>query len=454
MRSRTFARDVWYAGVAAPLRVLHLPTISILPALYSKYAELNLVVIGSILIGMRILDAAIDPLIGFYSDGTRSRLGRRKPWILTGSLLACAGALIAFNPSATTGYVHFAIGYFLLVVGWSMAEIPHMAWMNEITTDYQARSRLATYRYVAGMLGGGLFLMVPLLGIFATTEMTPEVTSIGAWIAVGLFLLALPPMLLWLDNGDEHRQDPAVSVKAVLRSLSGNRPFLLFVAMQSCSMLASGIVAGLFFFYLGTYLQIGGKYSHIMLSVYVLSVLGALFWLKVTTRVDRHRIIAACALVVALCNVAMYFISPGPNAMEAMIALFSVTAFAVSGSTAAITALLADIVDYGTLRTGENHAGNYFAASTFLTKCFEAVGGGLGLVIAGLFGFSAKGPNDATAMAGFFLAIVWIPCVLNLVASALAWQFPIDRKRQFAIRSRLDRRARRAGGTVEGGHAL
>lgn len=440
-RAPEVARDACYAGLNAPNMAVHLPTVSILPALYSAQAGLSLVVIGSILVFLRVLDAVIDPGIGYLSDRTRSRFGRRKPWLVGGAILTAFGALVFFNPSPSTGYVHFTAGYLMLVIGWTMVEIPHLALINELTDDYQRRSRLSTYRYIAGLVGVAAFLLIPLVGPFPTTTMTPEVTSVGAWLVIALFALTLPPILAWLPRGSVEDDSRVPSLRSALKSIAGNRPLWLFMFIRTCTGLSSGIVAGLFFFYLGTYLHIADKYSHVMLGVQAISVVGALFWLRVTVRVDKHHVMAACALVTAACNVAMWLIAPGEWAFVAMFVVFSVTAFAVAGYEGAMYSLNADIVDYGRLKSGVDHAGNYFAMATLLYKFGLAIGGGAGLVIAGLFGFSAKGPNDATAMAGFFLALVWIPCALNLAAAALAWNFPIDRRRQAAIRRRLERRA-------------
>ena len=436
------ARELIYAVVNAPIMMMYIPAVGILPTLYAKYGGLSLVAIGSILMVMRVLDAVIDPFIGFMSDGTRSRFGRRKPWILAGAIVVGFGALMAFQPSASTGYLYFGMAYFLLVVGWSLMEIPHTAWVNELTGDYQGRSRLAAYRFVAGMVGQACFVGLPLLPIFATTEVTPEVASLAAWVIVAWLVLTVPLALLFVPDASAASAPQQMSLRHVLRSVSGNRPFWFIVAMQSLGGLSSGIVGGLFFLYLVNYLNIGSKYSYVMLPVMVLSVVGALFWLRVTVSVDKHRVWALCSLVTAATNIAMFCINPGDWAAVLLISTFAVSAFSGAGRDSALVSLTADVVDYGTLASGGNFSGNYFAASSFINKFCLAVGGGLGLVIAGLFGYTAQGPNGQTAMLGFFLAIIWIPCALNVAAALFAWRFPITREGQAAIRRELDLRAK------------
>ena len=89
---------------------------------------------------------------------------------------------------------------------------------------------------------------------------------------------------------------------------------------------------------------------------------------------------------------------------------------------------------------GERRAGNYFAVMSFTTKVSIAAGGGLALIIAGLFGFSAEHSNGPTAMRGFFLAFIVIPVVLNGAAVLFAYGFPLDPRRQAIVRRRIEGR--------------
>ncbi|MFT4249487.1 MAG: MFS transporter, partial [Pseudomonas sp.] len=193
-------RDLAYATAYVPFAVMHAPAFMVLPALYVQHAGLSLVGIGLILTVLRVLDAVVDPVVGLLSDNTRLSLGRRKPWIVLGAVVGGLATLAAFRPGPDTGYVYFAAAYFFLTLGWTFAEIPHPAWINEISRDSRERHRLATWRYNAEMLGTALFPVIPLLPFFATTEMTPEVTRAASWGVVALLLLTLPPMLRYVPD--------------------------------------------------------------------------------------------------------------------------------------------------------------------------------------------------------------------------------------------------------------
>jgi Na+/melibiose symporter-like transporter len=159
--------------------------------------------------------------------------------------------------------------------------------------------------------------------------------------------------------------------------------------------------------------------------------------------IDKHRVNALCSLLVAATNLSMFLITPGPQAFALLIGVFSIAALGTSGATAAQTALLADVADYGHLRSGGDYPGNYFAMFSFINKSCLAMGSGLALMIAGWFGFHATGINSQRAIMGFFLAIIWIPLGLNLLSAAISWFFPLNRQRQGVIARGLARKPMR-----------
>ncbi|HEX4181923.1 MAG TPA: MFS transporter, partial [Caulobacteraceae bacterium] len=91
--------------------LVHSPSASIVPTLYSTDFGLSLTLIGTALLISRSLDVVIDPLIGYLSDHTGGRLGRRKPWILAGGLMSAISAWFLFNPPAHPSFAYFLIWY-------------------------------------------------------------------------------------------------------------------------------------------------------------------------------------------------------------------------------------------------------------------------------------------------------------------------------------------------------
>ena len=435
-------RKIAYALPMVPAFMLHTPALSMLPALYAKHASIDLVVIGIILVATRALDAITDPLIGILSDRTKTKIGSRKPWMIAGMLLCCLGAWFWFRPGPETGWVYFLLWSVVVYVGWTLFEIPHAAWLSELTHDYAERARLASFRSAASFCGWALFLSLPFLPIFPTTEMTPEVTAMASWVVLVIFPAFLLVAIFRVPAGvPELCEQPAL--RETLSAALCNRPFWIYAAAVLTSGVAAGMVGGLYFFYLDAYLGILDKIAHIGLVSAVISILAARLWSPVIVRIGKHRVMFLGSAINVLVLAGMGLTPPGEWAFPVVLGLFSMSSVVYAGSMVAQYSIVADISDFDTLKSRKNHAGSYYALSAFLVKLGIALGGGLGFVIVGLFGFEPAAENDTLAMTGFFLSFIIIPMGLYAIAAGFAWAFPLNRHRHNIIRKRLDERAAR-----------
>jgi Na+/melibiose symporter-like transporter len=403
----------------------------------------------ALLVASRVLDGVTDPLIGILSDRTRTAIGRRKPWIIAGALLCIVGVWFWFRPSADTGALYFFMASVTVYVGWTMVEIPHGAWLSELSSDYDERSHISGFRTTAIYLGYVLFWLGPFLPIFATTEITPQVTTVLSYVVILLIIITVTWAVLSVPKGKVSNSE-VPNLRAAMNGLIANKPLRLYATIMLASWLASGMVAGLYFFFISTYLAIPEKFGHIGLAVAAIGFASASLWGWAGAKLGKHRMLAICNLSTVVTLLAMGLIRPGPTAFPAMLVIFSLSALFSAGSTVAYYALMADVVDYDTLITRKNNAGNYYALITLFQKIGLGAGAGAALVISSLFGFDALADNTGTALVGFFVAFLGIPIVLNLLATVLAAVFPINRRRHQIIRKRLDLRMSRAAGAARG----
>lgn len=438
-----------YSAPMVPIWMLHTPALSILPGIYASVSGIDLATIGVILMLSRFLDGFTDPLIGLLSDRTKSPIGRRKPWLIAGGLLCMVGVWFWFRPSPDTGALYFFLASVTVYVGWTMVEIPHGAWLSELSSDYGERAHLSGFRTTAIYLGYVVFWLGPFLPMFTTTEITPEVTAFLSYVVIVLIVVTMAWAVLKVPVGNVSDSEMP-SLRAAMTAMITNKPLRLYATIMLASWLASGMVAGLYFFFVSSYLEIPEKFGHIGLAVAAIGFASASFWGWAGARLGKHRILAICNLSVVVTLLAMGLIRPGPSAFMAMLIIFSLSALFSAGSTVAYYALMADVVDYDTLITGKNNAGNYYALITLFQKIGLGAGAGAALIIASLFGFDAQGDNTGTALVGFFVAFLAIPIGLNLLATVLSVFFPINRRRHQIIRKRLDSRARRAAGLSGG----
>ena len=137
-----------------------IPVSLYLPFVYSRDLGLELTDIGLILMLARLSDVVTDPLIGYLSDRTRTRFGKRKPWLAAGTVVMMFSAWQLFAPSGAVDNWHLLIWSVLLWLGWTMINIPYFAWGAELSEDYNERTRITGWRQFFGYLGNVSVLLV------------------------------------------------------------------------------------------------------------------------------------------------------------------------------------------------------------------------------------------------------------------------------------------------------
>jgi glycoside/pentoside/hexuronide:cation symporter, GPH family len=436
-----------YALPALASQFVAAPFTSVVPGIYAKYFGVSAGAIALVLLASRVFDAISDPMIGYWSDATRSRLGRRKPWLIAGSLLT---AFALWNLTAAPGpdrdpVVQFAFWSLLFYAGWTMMEIPHTAWAAELTSDYNARNRVFFLRTVMGVLGMLGFAAVPLLMEAPSTEMTPEVLRrVALWFAV-LAPLCVGCAVVCVPSGSGHgRPHAPVRLMPTLRALRTNAPLWRLLGVFVLGGLASGINGTLLYIYLDTYLGIGDKVPYALGAMLLAGLLGMPLWLLIMRRVDKHRAWALSLGCASLWVAAPVLLTPGGDSFVPY--LIMVVGLALSSGAGAIApfALLGDVVDFDELRTRVSRSGAYYAVFLFGVKVNAAIGGSIAFAILAVVGYDPAATRHAdSAVLGLKLAFGALPALLFAVAAVSIWSFPMTRRRHEVVRRALMRRAKR-----------
>ena len=432
-----------YASPAYVAGAILFPTASVIPAFYAKHVGISLAVIGIVLTAGRLFDAVTDPLIGYLSDITKSPLGRRKPWVLAGFLLASVSVYFLFVPMEGVGAPYFTTWFLLVFLAFTMIDIPHRAWGTEISRHYDERSRISTYLGAAVQLGSLTFAVIPLLPVFGAQGFTADTLRYIALFFVSLMpLIALSAIYFGPDSRIVATGKP--SFRSVFVSVRRNRPFHFFLLVFLIGGLGNGVFYGLVYLYSDNYLQIGHLFPYVLVvdAVFTFSCLPV--WLKIIYKFGKHRAWAVGNTLGACVLIGMAFIEPGPSAFIPFVAFAAVRAVCVACVYVVPTAMLGDIIDYDILKTGVNRSANYFSAATLISKLNSAVGGGIGFIIVGTIGYSLTEENSAFANTGFVLTALILPAILLVLGSILLWFTPIDHRRQSIIRRRIESRAERA----------
>jgi Na+/melibiose symporter-like transporter len=426
--------------------LIHSPAASIVPTLYSTAFGLNLALIGTPMLVSRSLDVVVDPLLGYLSDHTGGRLGRRKPWVIAGGLLTMVSAWFLFAPPAHPSFVYFLLAYTAIYFAWSMIEVPHAAWAYEITRDYDDRSRVLSVRSLVGGLGAVAFLLMPLLPIFPTTEVTPQVVRFAAWVAIFSAPVLVGLALVWAPSGVGIEHEARYRLRDLVSIVRGNRPFWMFLAGFVLNGFSGGMFAALTFLYITNYLGLSKEYVYLMLFLGVCT-LGALpFVPAIVRRVGKRQAWAGSMAIGVLAMPLILLLPKGQAALLPLAAIILPIGVTNAISNVAALSVLGDVIDYDTWRTGKARAAIYAGVVSFVVKLNAIPGGAVALLIVGLMGYDPKlgVHNSPGATLGLKIAYVIAPSVIFAISILFAWFFPIDRRRQQIIRRRLELREGRA----------
>lgn len=456
--SAVLSKSTLYAhgSIGIPLAVIGYPLAIWIPAHYAGGLGMSLAMVGTILMLARFTDVLTDPIMGEISDRWRTRFGRRKPWLLVGMPIMMLGVYKLFIPPADVGIWYFLIYLTLFFVGSTIIALPHRAWGAELSTDYHQRSRVTASREFFVLGGLMLAALVPMLvevtadgsgsvgqvftiiwqdavgaftGDLADKEIVNRSTLTGpvlaglAWTIILVLPVCVFVVLAFVKEPPPTKKD-TVPLKEGLRYLWKNGPMrrVLIIALLVVFGEAFRNAVSLFFIrdIIGIP-TIGAAYFF-----YFIAGLGAIpFWLWLGRKIGKHRAFMCTLITISIVSFANLFLSYGDYL--AFFLLFIVKGFCFGGLQFLPVAMLADVVDVDTARSGGRRAGTYFAILGLTEKLAVALGTGFSLNLVGLLGFDPSGGVAASTEIGVLsLRLVYCcgPIFFFGLAMLFIWSYP------------------------------
>ena len=438
----SFQQKVSYSLPTGITWFLGAPMIIILPGMYAKYFGLTLTSIAMVLLISRLFDAVTDPVIGYLSDRYRKWSGTRKPLIILGAVGIVVGSYLLFVPPADVTVAYFLTCSLIFYLGWTLFEVPHLAWGGELATDYRDKTRIYTMRGFFTSLGPLLFFTIPLLGIFESKEFTPEMLK---WSVLVCALLAIPMILLCIKTvpsgrvSDIDKQD---SFRLLIDSILRNRPFLLFLVTYVVLGIGMGMWIGVTFIFIDAYLGLGEKMALAFTLGALAGIISIGLWYKLADWYGKKWAWGTGMAVGAIAMGGFAWLTPGEQSLIPLVTLMCAAYCAFAAMQTLTPSLLSDIVDYSTWKFGVDRGGTFFSVYLICTKANMSVGAGLGLGIAGWYGLDPSAAiHTEESLFGLFLSISYMPAFLFLASIILIMLMPIDARRHRIIQRRLAMRA-------------
>ena len=243
-------KTLFFYGLAdVPVMFALMPMSIYLYRFYTGDIGLAISTVANIVLMARLFDVVTDPLIGYLSDHTRSRFGRRKPWILASVPLLMIGIYKIFMPPDGVGAIYLFSWLMVMWLGWTMLMIPYYAWAAELSTDYDERTKVTGWRAAMGSVGQLLAHGIPAIsfGLFAFGGTANYMLLLGVAalvlipVCVGLTLMKVPEY--------PEAKAPHVPMMAGLRLMWRNAPFRRLALGYILSFTGLAIVMPLYIFF-------------------------------------------------------------------------------------------------------------------------------------------------------------------------------------------------------------
>lgn len=423
---------------------------------YNQVVGLPAHVVGLAIMCALVIDAALDPIIGQVSDGWRSRWGRRHPFMYAAAAPAAATYLLLWTPPA--GWSDAGLFAYVLIAAIvartfiTLYEIPSSALVAELTSDYNERTKLLSYRYFFGVWGAlaiGVFTLVVLLRPtpdFPQGQLNPQGYVVYGWVAAGLILASIlvsaagtHRFIPFLRRPDERRESLAQHLRNMLSTLS-NRSFLVLMLGGLFKGAGLGLSQGMLFYW-GTYLW--GLNSAQLSVLLIDSFFAAAFALWLAPRLSarfgkKHVAIWSLAVAVAagaaplmLRQFGLFWGNESALLLPTLFLLGVVQAAGGIISFILVSSMIADVVEDSEVATGRRSEGLFFAAASLVQKAVSGIGVFVSSLVLTLAAFPV-GVRPAEIDPGILqrLVAIYVPVLLLLygLGIALMYLYRIDRQ--------------------------
>ncbi|HEX6735436.1 MAG TPA: MFS transporter [Azonexus sp.] len=391
-----------YGVLGLPLAFAALPIYVHVPRYYAETAGLELSLLGAILLGARLLDAGIDPWLGWLAD----RVAR--PRMLALALLPFVVGFVALlNPPANHAGPWLLGALALTYSGFSAASVAYQAWGADVGDDSPARTRLTAAREGFGLLGVVLAAALP--GVLAD-GLNQGIERLS-WVLPPLLLLAAGITFSCIETGraqpasGEHWRD---SLRGALADLAFRRLLGVFVA----NGIAAALPATLFLFFVADVLA-SEQASGPLLALYFVAGAASLpMWVRLAARFGRVPAWGMAMLLAMSAFAAVGLLGPGDLWPFALICLAS--GLALGADLALPAAIAADLGER------QRRAGACFGVWNFVAKLNLALAAGLALPLLDLLGYRPGGDQGLSSLT---FAYALLPLGFKLLAAGLLWRW-------------------------------
>jgi glycoside/pentoside/hexuronide:cation symporter, GPH family len=442
---RRVALGVGFAEIGASLTFVSINTWLLYYLI--NVAGVSPLLAGAVFVVGRVVDAVTDPVMGIFSDRVRDRVGRLV-FVKWGAIpLGVAVVVLWWAPAASGGGAAAAALAALLLTSvlYTVVQMPVLALTPDLVPDYDGRTRLTNVRVAFAVVASMAAVAVPpaiVLGVTGGSSLAGS--DPWGWVVLGVVIgtvtaaayLALPALVR--EPRSARPLPPATGLRAwwsVFQTPGYLSVLVVFLLVTLALMLINSMLP----FALESVVGVPGEAQTLVLgTLFGSAVLSFPFWTFVTTRVGKRGALTIGAPLMGLAVWGLVATAPRGEVGVVLLAWTVVAGIGLASVMATPWAMLPDVVEFDTLRSGEHREGLIYAIFTFGQKLAGSVGVFANAMAVSLFGYvPGVALQSQRTVDGFALVLGPVACGILVLAALTVWTSPITRASHAAARQAL-----------------
>lgn len=398
---------------------------------------------AAIFIG-RSWDYINDPIIGHITDRTRTRWGRRRPYLLFGPFpFLLAFMMLWWVPpweNVLLQALYYALAYVFFDAAATFLYMPYFALTPELTTDYDERTSLTTYRMFFSILGSLLAFTIPIMIIGSFSPENATRPLLMAALFGGISILPFFFLFFITRERPEFMQQERPSLRQSLRSAKGNRPFIYGMAIYLMTWMAVDVVQAILIFYIKYVAQREAESELMMGTIFVTAIFALPLWQWVSRKWNKRWAYIVGIAFWAVVQLVLITVTPATS-LGMILILCILAGVGVSAAHVLPWAMIPDAIEWGEWQTGERHEGMFYSLVTLLTKVAASVAVPLVLLLLEVTEYVPNATlQPVSALWGIRIVMGPIPAILLCLGIWIAFHYPLDREQYRRVVEELERR--------------
>jgi len=398
---------------------------------------------SAVMIG-KAWDAVTDPMMGFISDRTLSRWGRRRVYLLFGSVPMCLTMVFFFTaPAYLPQYLHIfwaILALMMLNTASTIINVPYSSLTPELTSDYNEQSTLNGYRFGCAVFGtiAGAGAVQPLVQAFARPGSADPLLDQRGFSMMGLILgavMMIVTLLTFLGTKEkQYRKEdlPTEGFFATFKVVFKNKPYVLLLLTYALHMTGISFLTTILAYYTENILNRPDITTIVLVLLLVTAMLFIPVSVLISKKIGKKTTYQICFVIIASACGTIFFLGHRMP-IEFFYFVMVYAGIGVGFSYVAPFAMVPDVIEYEAAKTGVRNEGAYYGMWTFISK----LGTALALFVSGhiltLGGYISQAGEGTVvqppSVFGAIRAIIGpLPMVVLLAAIVVIQFYPLDKK--------------------------